>query len=324
MYFFPNILNITEWTVCFCICPFFWFCLILINSRKAYHPSCSSCEKTSFRTCGLLKGEPLPSLCSASTAPPGRCRWKKFFFLRSLWGLCGLWGLLEIFIRVFERALGRGGVKLAEVLLIPEKRERNKPFYIFFQMKRRRKKLCDTFLRTMFLVCLGCSGWPCLIRGRPCGPRRPRPCCNCCSLHIGQLEQECTTVSAFCWMQGCPHLREGLGRRPQRTFCWEQGCDLWVWEEGTPRRNRWEFEELWVPEVEFQKALGSAAGASVIHWDAFLLPVVQRRGPMCLSWTSTWSPCDMAGWWGWLVVRLGCQEPWSCCPSTSLQSWRPW
>ena len=73
-------------------------------------------------TWGLLKGEPLPSLCSASAAPPGKCRWKKFFFLRSLCGLCGLWGLLEIFIRVFESARGRGGVKLPEVLLIPENR----------------------------------------------------------------------------------------------------------------------------------------------------------------------------------------------------------
>jgi len=70
---------------------------------------------------GLLKGEPLPSLCSASAASVvGKWRWKKFFFFRSLWGLWGLWGLLEIFIRVFERARGRGGVKLPEVLPIPE------------------------------------------------------------------------------------------------------------------------------------------------------------------------------------------------------------
>ena len=78
--------------------------------------------KIRFATWGLLKGEPLPSLCSASAATPGKCRWKKFFFFRSLCGLCGLCGLLEIFISVFESARGRGGVKLPEVLPIPEKR----------------------------------------------------------------------------------------------------------------------------------------------------------------------------------------------------------
>ena len=107
--------------------------------------------KIRFATWGLLKGEPLPSLCSASAATPGKCRWKKFFFFRSLCGLCGLCGLLEIFISVFESARGRGGVKLPEVLPIPEKRGK---------LLLEAKKLVVAFLRTMFPVCLGCCGSP--------------------------------------------------------------------------------------------------------------------------------------------------------------------
>ena len=58
MYFFPNILNITE-----------RFCLILTNSRKAYHPSCTSCEKKfSYLWAAQRRALALPLLSIDGTA----------------------------------------------------------------------------------------------------------------------------------------------------------------------------------------------------------------------------------------------------------------